>query len=75
MRWHGYVSRKALELEVETRTKERKPKWTPKKQVWEESQKIDLCRENVPCRSKWIFDVNVIAAKMNPAIIICSPPD
>ena len=43
----GHVLRRALDFEVEGQMKIGRPKWTCKKQVEEESVKIDLRREDM----------------------------
>ena len=50
-----------------------RPKRTWKKRVGEESVKVGLRMEDAPCQSKWIVDVNRIAAVLTriwPPILI-----
>ena len=60
-RVRGHVLRRALDFEVEGQRKNGRPKRTWKKQVEEESVKVDLRREDVPCWSKWSVGVDQIA--------------
>ena len=68
--WYGHVLRRedghvltrALDFEVEGQRWKGRPKRTRKKQVEEESVKIVLRMEDLPCRSKWSVGVNQIDA-------------
>ena len=35
-----------------------RPKWTWKKRVYKESEKVGLNRVGAPCRSEWIVGIN-----------------
>ena len=56
--------RKGGQRKVEGQRKKWRPKWTWKKQVEEESAKVDLRREDALCRSKQSFGINHITAEL-----------
>ena len=58
----AFVLRKALYFEVEGQRTNERLKRTWKKQIEEESVKVDLRREDALCQSKWCIGVNQIAA-------------
>ena len=58
----GYVSRRALDFEIEGQRKKGRPKRTWKKQIEEESMKVNLRREDALCRSNLSVGINQIAA-------------
>ena len=62
VRWYGHVLRRALDFEVEGERKKGRPKRTWKKQVEEESMKVDLRRIDALCHSECSVGINKIAA-------------
>ena len=61
-RENGHILRRVLYFEVEGQRRKGRPKRTWKRQVNEESMKVGLRRKDEFCLSKWIVDVNKIAA-------------
>ena len=72
VRWYGHVLRRdddsvlrvALNLEVSGKRKRGRPKKTRKKQMEEETEKIDLKKEDALRRDKWSDEVRSIAEGM-----------
>ena len=70
VRWYGHVLRRedghilrmALNHEVDGQRRKSRLKRTWKKQVEEESVKVDMRRDETLCRSRWSVSVNQIAA-------------
>ena len=54
-----HVLRRALDFEAEDQREKVSPKRTWKRQVEKESVKVGLRREDILCRSKWSFGVNM----------------
>ena len=64
-RGDSHVLRRVFDFEVEGQRKKGRRKRTWKKQIEEDSVKVDLRRKYELCRSKWSVGVNLVAAGLS----------